>query len=71
MSELVPCKVVTLEPSRAKVSVPPDAVTLPSLAKLLLDEVVNLSNALTVSFVTMLAEPCIILMLLVVLNAFS
>jgi hypothetical protein len=44
MSDPVPCKVVTLDPSKGTVSDPPEAVIAPSLAKLLLEEVVNLSK---------------------------
>src|SRR5262249_14617991 len=39
----VPCKVVTLCPSRVTDSVPFDALTAPSSLRLLLEEVVNLS----------------------------
>jgi hypothetical protein len=39
----VPCKVVTLEPSKDSVTEPFEGVTVPSLARLLLLEVVNRS----------------------------
>jgi len=38
-----PCKVVTLDPSKDSVTEPFEAVTLPSLARFLLLDVVNLS----------------------------
>ena len=44
ISEALPTIVVTLDPSKARVSVPPEAVTLPSLATFLLEEVVYLSK---------------------------
>ncbi len=49
MSPLAQRNVVTLDPSSDAVSEPPDTVTLPSLAMLLLEEVVYLSQEETVA----------------------